>query len=299
MFRKLALFIIPILIYCIAAMIFMPDVLSIQYGPTTKQEIHQSFKNSLSRDYELLILGNSRLYRGLNPDRFYCQTFNFSHDNDTYNQLYFKLKYVLDNGKVFNKVILGVDYHQFSFKSDTRNYVYGDLLGADYMNDYPEGNLLLQKIDYYLGNVNPMKLRGLKRVEDKPFQRENGQFIKPGKAKETNTVERDLTRLDFQVNYFKKIIDLCRANGITVFMVMPPLRENELKAHTPAERELFNSFINDFVDNKQVFYFNYSKNHDFKMTDFTDITHFNEAAANRFSEILSEDIFELTKTAHQ
>lgn len=296
LFRKLTVFLIPILLYCFAAMIYMPDVLSIQYGPNTKLQIHQSFENAVSRDYEILILGNSRPYRGINPSKFYCDAYNFSHDNDNFNQLFHKLNYLIQLGKKFDKVVLGIDYHQFSFKSDTRNYVYGDLLGEEYMKDYEDGSTFFPKLEYYLGNIHPNKLRRLKHVDNKPFLRDNGHFVKYSEAKISDTVERDLTRLDFQVEYFEKMLILCKAHNIRVFMVMLPLRENELKVHTAEERQDFKSFIRSYTNSVDVFYLDYSENHKFEMKDFTDITHFNAAAADRFTTILSADISELTQS---
>ncbi|WP_461488949.1 hypothetical protein, partial [Pontibacter sp. HJ8] len=65
------------------------------YGPTTKAQIEQSFENALRKDYDMLILGNSRIYRGINPEKFSTNAYNFAHDDDSYNQMYYKLKYVL------------------------------------------------------------------------------------------------------------------------------------------------------------------------------------------------------------
>ncbi|MCU0428718.1 MAG: DUF1574 domain-containing protein [Cytophagaceae bacterium] len=286
----IGLFSVPALIYSIVAMLFMPFFLSLANGPSTKQQIASSFNNATKQEYELLILGNSRTYRGINPSKLNYQAYNFSHDNDSYNQMYYKLKYLIDCKKDFRYLILGTDYFQFSFKSDTRNYVYADFLSNDYMNDFEEKNVYIEKIEYYLSNINPKKILSLIPQKDKPFLRENGQYIKPGIAMENDTITRDISRLDFQVNYFKGILSLCKKKGIKVFITNLPTRSNELKSYTIGQIEEFDNFIEGYVDNRSVFYFNFSRIEGFGLNDFTDITHLNENAANRFTEILNKQL---------
>lgn len=290
--RNIFKFIIPAFVYCLIAVIVMPKLLSIQNGPSTAQQIKFSLENALKKDYKIIILGNSRTYRGIAPDMFSLSTYNFSHDNDSYNQIFYKLELLLSNKKEFDYLILGVDYFQFSFKSDTRNYVYADILNENYLNDF-NNDLWKLKFDYYLSNLNPKKLLSLRSKNNMPFLKENGQYIKPGLAFETDTIQMDIKRLDFQVNYFKMILELCQIKKITVFMVMLPVRPNELKSYTKEETEEFDSFIESFTNQKTIFYLNYSKNPDFKTIDYTDITHLNEVAANRFSKILNTDILKL------
>ena len=290
---RILLFICPAFAYSIIAILFMPYFLSLSNGPSTKQQIKHSFENASNLEYELLILGNSRTYRGINPERLSIKSFNFSHDNDSYNQIYYKLKYLIDIEKDIKYLILGIDYFQFSFKSDTRNYVYADFLDREYMNDFEESSVFVKKMDYYFSNINPKKILSLYPKENKPFLRANGQYIKPGFAKETDTITRDINRLEFQIKYFEKTLSLCDKKGIKVFIVNLPTRQNELNSYTTGEINEFANFISSYVDNKNVFYLNYSKLEGFNTEDYTDITHFNEKAANRFSEILNKKLIEL------
>jgi len=285
---------IPILLYCIIAVFTMPILLSKQNGPSTKDQITFSFNNAIKKDYEMLILGNSRIYRGLNPDKFLIKTYNFSHDNDSYNQLFYKLKFINEKGKKIKYLILGIDYFQFSFISDKRNYVYSDLLGDDYNRDY-SSTAFFDKLNYHIGNMNPKKIMDLRTKNDIPFIRENGQYIKHGIAKENDTIKRNIFRLPFQEKYFTKILELCKKDKIKTFIVMPPVRNKELLSYSLSEIQKFDSYINSFTDNKRVFYLNFSNSIDFDISDYTDITHLNEKAANRFSEKLNDTIQNLLK----
>lgn len=297
--RNLLLFVLPALIYALAALLFMPYLLTFANGPSTKQQLAQSFKNAGSRNYELLILGNSRAYRGINPDILSYKAFNFSHDNDSYNQLYYKLKYVIDQDKEIKYVILGTDYFQFSVHSDSRNYAYADFLGSDYLSDYKGSNILIKKIEYYVSNINPKKIRLLFSEKGRPFLRENGQYIKPGIATEKDSIQRDFNRLDLQIKYFEKTLSLCKEQDIKVFIVMLPTRQNELKSYTENEMAEFTTFIDSYTDDEHVFYLNFSENEDFTIVDYTDLTHLNEKAANRFTELLDKRIMDLIPAEEQ
>ena len=106
------------------------------WGPNTRNQIEMSFKNALSSEASCWFLGNSRIYR-INPDMIENgHWYNFAHDNDSYNQMYYKLQYLLDNGCKVDTLVIGTDYFQFSVFSDSRNYVYDGLLGNDYLRDY-------------------------------------------------------------------------------------------------------------------------------------------------------------------
>lgn len=291
---QFSIFTIPIIIYSILAIFIIPSLLTIQNGPSTKQQIDLSFENAIKLEYDVLILGNSRTYRGLNPDIFSMNTFNFSHDNDSYNQLFYKLRFLLENKKDFKYLILGVDYFQFSFLSNSRNYVYADYLGVDYLNDYSD-NVFLLKLKYHFSNIDPQKLLLLKPNKNIPVFRENGQFIVSGIADENDAIQRDIKRLKIQEEYFKRIIDLCDANNIKVFLIMLPIRQNELNSYSAKEIINFNKYINTFVNDVNIYYLDYSLNNDFETKDYTDITHFNEAAADRFSKMVNDSLVSIIK----
>lgn len=291
--KSILFFVFPALIYAVFALTIMPHLNYFQNGPSTEEQISKSFENALKRKYELLILGNSRTYRGINPDMFEIKTYNFSHDNDSYNQIYYKLEYLVDHKKKIKYLLLGTDYFQFSFKADTRNYIYADLLHDNYMKDYDESKLFMQKMKYYVGKINPKKLFTYYPEKDRPFLRENGQFIKPGKATETDSISRKIKRLNLQITYFEKTINLCKAKQIKIIMVMPPSRRVEIKAYKDKDLKEFNNFIQKHTDNKNILYLNYSNLNGFETKDYTDFTHLNEKAANRFSKILNKDLIQL------
>lgn len=293
---KLIVF-LAILIVSIEAFVKLTDDKLIKlYGPNTEQQIRISFKNALKYDYDTLILGNSRIYRGINPNKLSQKAYNFAHDNDTFNQMYYKLKYVQEHDKLPDTLIMGVDYFQFSIFSGSRNYIYSSVMPKEYMKDYErdfnkEVNTILETKQ----NEFMLRLKSLNEKKDEnakvPYLKENGQYIRYRKAGPNETAKRNSEILPIQQEYFEKILEFCSENNIKVFMVMPPTRKNELASYT---EEITNKFDEYFKskENDQVFYLNYSKDERFKLEDYQDKTHLNIEGADKFSEILGDIKYE-------
>jgi hypothetical protein len=285
-------------------------VISYSEGPSTRQQIYQSVDQAKLHTYELVLLGNSRIYRGLNPDKFSQPAYNFAHDNDSYNQIYYKLLYLRNElKKPIHSIVLGVDYFSFSFISDTRNYVYGKIFPPEYLADYDTvdnyldyKNHLNNKVNEFLTlnytNTFFVFLSSLKnkilgrKTTNLPFVRSNGQFIKPGTASLQDKAVNRCRILDIQKKYFEKLMAYARQQGIAVLLVMPPSRPEELANFSAEEKSSFDQWIQSFAGGN-VQYVNYSTDHRFGLSDFTDITHLNEAAADRFSSYVNEALLKL------
>ena len=85
----------------------------------------------------MLFYGKFQNIQGNQPGLFTgVKAYNFSHDNDSYNQMYYKLLFLEKKDKKIDYLVIGTDYFQFSVYGDSRNYIYDRLFGLDYMKDY-------------------------------------------------------------------------------------------------------------------------------------------------------------------
>jgi hypothetical protein len=263
-------------------------------GPNTEQQIDLSFEYAVKEKYDLIALGNSRVYRGINPDKLSMKAFNFAHDNDCFNQAYYKLKYLERNNNLPKYLILGVDYFEFSYLLDTRNYAYRKYLGKEYLKDFNDDfNAYTNQMLMVKQNQFFLRLDNIKRVVNKdakiPYLKENGQYIRYGKAKKRDYVERNSQMLDIQLKYFIDILDYCDQKDIEVFMVLLPLRENELKNYDNETLDAYNKFFNARTG-EHVHFLDYSTSDKFTIEDFQDITHLNIEGADKFTKLLDEEI---------
>lgn len=273
-------------------------------GQTTAQKIEMGFDNAVNGRYDCFVLGNSKMYRGINPDKITsARFFNFAHDNDAYNQMYYKLIYLEEHDVDIAKLIIDADYNHFSFISTTRNYVYDRYFGKDYMLDFEKtvfdevisdvvryNNVQGDNIWYSIYDIVHSK-----ENSQISYMKDNGQYITYGTATDHDpvTVKGDI--LDIQLYYFDKIVDNCIANNIELYVIVPPARDIEREAYgySEVDFETFDNMIKEHLTEKYADnYYNYSASDEFKdMSNYVDSAHLNVDAADRFSERINKDIF--------
>ncbi|MCB4755571.1 MAG: hypothetical protein LHV69_00815 [Elusimicrobia bacterium] len=318
------LFTFPIFVVIMLNFKYAPYFIRYELGPGTDEQIDRSFTLAESRTYDCLALGNSRIYRGLNPDLVSIPTFNFANDDGSFNQYYFKLLYLDKKRKKFKYLILGMDYFEFSYLPYTRNHVYFKYLGDGYKKDYQQSIQSIHGLTrWLLGRdfFSPLNtsfnsfmskkfawtalscskyifraLQGKPRFM-KAFLRDNGQYVIAFSfALENDSLIRDLTRLPIQDDYFNKILKFCSDRGIKVILVMAPARSNELDGYNPDTIMEYERYFQRKTKPNEVFYLNYSTHPSFTVQDFSDITHLTENGANKWSDIFDGDLNKIMKT---
>ena len=72
-------------------------------GVSVENQINYQFSHITEFNYDLIFLGNSRIYRGINPSKISINSYNFAFDNDTFVECLYKLKYLdkIETVKVF------------------------------------------------------------------------------------------------------------------------------------------------------------------------------------------------------
>jgi hypothetical protein len=283
-------------------------------GPNTAELIRRAFDGAVRRSYDCLIVGNSRIYRGVNPDRLAMPAFNFAHDADAFNQVYYKLRYLEQHDAVrFRTLVMGVDYFEFSELSAKRNTAYASYLDPEYFHDYAARSqsltaTLLHPVDedafnawmivnvsrpasLLAGRVFAVVTHDPPPAKERRFLRDNGQYVVDLQvAHDWDLIRRDPARLPIQVRYFRMILSWAKSRGITTVLVMPPVRDIELASYRAGVREEFDEWL--FAQSREfgATYFNYSMDEDFTIADFSDITHLTEAGADKFSARLQQDL---------
>lgn len=124
------------------------------------------------------------------------------------------------------------------------------------------------------------------------YMKDNGQYVAYGNATDADTVERYYIIRGVQERYFLKIIEYCKDNDIELYVIMPPTRDEELASYTKEEMDSFDQMIEEALgDRFRGLYLNCSNLPEFKhYSNYTDITHLNVEAADRYSEYLNETL---------
>lgn len=260
---------------------------------STAKQIQLQYKNleAVKDSVTTIVFGNSRLYRGINPYKLSGFAYNMSHDNDTYNQMYYKIKQAIAECPNLHTIIIGYDFFQFSFLSDTRNYVYCQYLPEDYLKDY-DFSLIPINVQPYMHFVRNNKNyfsqlhRALITKESKGKLSARGQYTYESKATPNDMVKRNSNILPVQDYYFNKIVSLLGNTKYDVFFVTMPIRNNEYNSYTAETIDYFQKKIEKVCSSyENIEYLDDSRNNQFiNYKLYTDITHFNSQAANIYTQ---------------
>ena len=127
-----------------------------------------------------------------------------------------------------------------------------------------------------------------------PYLRTNGQYINDqGNAKEDDYVARDSIMLDIQKKYFKELLITCKNQNIDLFVLMMPVRDNELSCYNESFTYTFKDYIKRSLkdagyENHYIDMSNITEFKDYKM--YTDITHFNSESADRYTKCFYKEL---------
>lgn len=289
-FKNIVFFLIPVIIYLGLAWVGFKDALEKSYGPNTYDQITKQFEDVKAKKYDNIILGNSKLYRGLNPDFFTLSTYNFAHDSDAFNQMYYKLMYLQEEGISFENLILGIDLFQFAAMQPQRNYAYHDFFPKAYIEDFDDpGNL-----SYFFTRVDPQNFQKMRKDSKfKAYLKDNGQYIKDTPQKiYTDFSEETADLLPTQQLYFERILEVCYNNNIKVFLTMPHRLPLETQGFEKEEIKVFYDYVNgEITKYPNLVFLNYAKQIElFKAEDYTDNFHLKSEVANKFSTLVNNDI---------
>jgi hypothetical protein len=282
----------------------------LEFGPSLPERLRLSFEYSTERPYETYAFGNSRIYRGFNPDKLSHPTFNFAFDNDSFNNIYYKLLYLERVGRIPKRVIIGVDYFQFSHFPPTQD-LYAPFLDADFMSDYQEQGFEVFGVkvqDFFTPPWNAqfnkwMTLHfsqtalasakvAVNRLRNKPhvvryILKSNGQFQADiAMAAENDLITRNPERLSGQEAYFEKILEWCRKHQVETVILLPPLRSAELQNYSPELIQDYTTYFSATAKTNNARFVDLSRSAEFKMSDFADATHLTPAGADKFSTLL-------------
>lgn len=262
-------------------------------------------------DSEVLVLGNSHAFYGINPDDFSKKTYNFSNISQS---LYFDellLKKHLENFPNLKYVVLTVDYFSLSQIDNSSEDIYRKYYYEQYMDlDVP----LISKFDpksYSLSFTRNLEMNVdlIKSwIDEKTLIEGNkkGWARKTGVSSEYNNYETAVDvvaknedgLLDFNVNLnrLERISAMCLKRKVKVVMVTMPVTSYYASLVNKSKLEkLYLSCQRIAFNNDSLMYLNLFEDKKFDNNDFYDTDHLNEKGAEKCSKILNQFIAEDSK----
>lgn len=310
--RRLGLYMLPLIVLVGSLMVGIKLMSKKLNGITMNDQIIMSFDNVLKKTYETIIMGNSRTYRGVNPDMMDSTTYNFSFDNETFFEQYFKLQYLDRSNQLPRLLILGVDYFEFSFLSQAMQASYRPYFGEEYNNllNQLSRNIGVEfapidnvddwfnsKMSEVFGRSTSQYLSYLWRtLQGSPFEapclKANGQYVvRPvPTAVDGEFMTRSSKMEPCQQEKFEQIMAFAKQRQIKVILLMPPCRDIEMDCYTQDVKDNMNIYFKSFERPDSVWYLNMSELENYHVDDYMDGTHLNPIAADKFSRQLYDTI---------
>lgn len=281
-------------------------------GQSSDQMMKESFSNAINRKYDLVILGSSRTHAAIDPDYLKIPSYNFSFSGDSYNQCYYKLKFLKSNNKEFKYAIIGVEYFHFAWFLDERNNLYlpyfdkqyfldyfpsplkHPIAFKNYLNDYFNRYMSI----YFTNTLMPFYEGTVKTIKEEQgindmYIKANGQYISNSIANPLDSIKYDYKTNPILVDYFEKSATFCKQNNIKLFWLMTPGLANTLSFYPKDVVERYNLLIKSTTDNQNIYFLNYSNDSRFSISDFKDVSHLNIEGAKKFTKIVQSDINKL------
>jgi hypothetical protein len=254
------------------------------------------------KDCEVLILGNSHTFYGLNPDFFKRKAFNLANKSQTlfYDQLLLE-KYI-DSLNALKYVIIPVEYSSLSASDDNaelawRSYFYESQMGIDtkthkvfdlkkYSRALPPPFLItLKAIKKYCtkGSLVDCQPNGWAPYEGMNSEHNNKAMGKIIAAKhEDNSVD-----FNKNIQRLKSMVVTCRQKGVKVFLVTMPVTSYYADNINRKKLALITAQCNAFANENKIHYINLFQDKRFVNADFFDIDHLNTNGAKKCTRVIN------------
>lgn len=271
-----------------------------------------AYLNTNSENIEILALGSSHSFYGINPVYFSRIAFNAAHVSQSLNYDYFIFNKFKNNLSNLKTLILPVSY--FTLFSELENGIenwrvknYSIYYGCQYHNDIKYNfetvaekplTVLRKVLQYFRGsnNITVSELGfGLKYSNA-----QQSDLLATGEAAaKRHTKANNLELLATNLNLLNKLISESNENGIRVIIFTPPARKSYISKLNKHQLSLMRSSIADIIRGRSnVEYYDFMNDSRFVDDDFKDADHLNGVGAKKLTQFIDHIIQDKIKMAY-
>lgn len=296
---RLILFVLPIVLLAIAFELYLRKI-------PNDYSFKRNYLDKNSNQIEVLFMGNSHIFYGVNPEMLDYNSFNASNVSQSLNIDLAILKKYENQWKKLKVIVLPIDYFTFFLtlekgteKWRAKNYnIYFEIPVSIDFKDYLEfahgktsknferatkyyfhkkTNRSCNKLGFGLGNLS----------------KHNQDLIKTGNesVRKHTIKEIDEDILKGNLKSLNGIIDFSKNHNVKVlFVTCPAYRTYTSKLDKKQLDYTIHTIEKIVLNHKNTFYLNLLKDTSYHLEDFHDADHFNEKGAQKFTKRLDEII---------
>jgi hypothetical protein len=263
----------------------------------------------LDKNKAAIVIGHSHAGAGINPE-YAPDLTNLCTPGESYYFSYIKMRQILKSNKHLKLVLL--EYSNNQITTETKKWIFSEnFLGehypryAGFINWDEKAYLLFKHSENFLpreaASLKKELIFLLNKKQDKNYMTLNGwghyirldvnktdSLIEASNLEKPETVDSTLTD---NIDYLKKITELCRTEGITLVLIRSPLHP---RYHIEATEHEFHRILN--TELKDVPFVDF-KNYPISDSEFADLHHLNYKGAIKYSKAIDSLIkrtFQLT-----
>jgi hypothetical protein len=263
---------------------------------------------SYADSVEVLILGNSHAYFGINPAIISLRSFNLANSGELLKYSNYLLKHYSDNYKCLKMVILSVSY-QYMFIGDDRSkdkhvsaINYKVFMDFPYYSDFSQYNWFISEPSFCVGTIGDllakrtyMSCDSLGYVKDNLLSERRAKFdsLTSEKHARAHYVPNRGEYTAENLRMIKEMALFCEEHSIHFFLITTPVwgaYSEKLDVNQLNEMyEILNSLQHEY----KIPYYDYSNDARFTNDDFYDTNHLSNVGAEKFTKIVNTEILHL------
>jgi hypothetical protein len=292
--NNLLIFILPVIFLALASEVLIRLI-------PNDYILKKNYLDKNSDKIEVLILGSSHSFFGLNPVYFSNNCFNASYVSQSLDYDLEILKKYDNKWSKLKTVVLPVSYFSLFEKLKecseswrVKNYtLYYKMKASKSFKEYSE--LLSSKLEIIIKRLNSYYIKGENPLSSSPLgwgnvynSKDGKNLIETGKfAAKWHTYD-DYHSYPEIVSTLQSIIRVCNKNNVRIILFTPPayetyrdnLNKDQLNLTIQKSHDIANSYNN-------CTYINLLADTSFKATDFYDADHLNEIGAKKLSLLIN------------
>jgi hypothetical protein len=262
----------------------------------------KNYLDENSNSIEVLFLGSSHTYFGVNPQYIQENSFNASHVAQTIDYDYNIIKKYASNWRQLKLIAIPIDYSTL-FSSVTngsqswrvKNYnIYYDIKLTEIISDNFEilntkPNLIFKRLYIYYFKNNPEI--SCSKLGHSSTKKQNDNLEEEGLVAAKRHTHIDKKELKKNTAILKRIIAFGNKHNIQVLLYTTPAYNTYVKNLNQLQLDITNETIQQIIRNeKNCFYYDFLEDSNFIASDYMDSDHLNENGAKKLSTKLNKII---------
>lgn len=295
------IFFIPILVFLFTLEVitgFVPNSYSYKYNYVKK---HGS-------EIKALAIGHSQLYDGFKAESFYLPAFNLCNSGQTFVDNYYLLCELMEYMPNLEVVIMPISYFSVTTKAKAENITFTDrscyyqkYMNIDYGGSLPmfywfecldTKRAVMKVLSFYLNKIDIVGCDSLGRrsthyLRDRQYKLGHDKIIEKETLREYDVSNYCISE-EF---YLLETIKLLAKTHTILLLVTPPYYwDCGFEGVNKQQIKFIVDYMNNLSKNFPVYYINVGYNSSFIYDDFYNETHLSEFGAEKFTQILNNEI---------